>query len=204
MLPRPDAPAPSATSPPAANSNGASHGDPSPHPAGEGQGHDNGSFEAVQGSFGFYYNGWVTFEFSQFYAYPAYISSTWAADDGIDGCPDFVADTRCMAILLTDQDQDENAYFVMIAKPAGDTTSTTHPPAWLATTPIPPPTAEAKTHQPARCTCPRRDDNLFDAGGIVHDVPSLERSSGGPCPNRRACSDQIETGCSLTSFKKAS
>ena len=58
---------------------------------------------------GFYYNGWVTFEFSTFYAYPAYISSTWAADNGIDGCPDNVTDLRCMAILLSDQDEFQNA-----------------------------------------------------------------------------------------------
>jgi len=57
-----------------------------------GTGIDNGSFPAFGGWMGIYPG------------YPAIINSTWAASTSIDGCIDFAAAPRCMAILLMDND----------------------------------------------------------------------------------------------------
>jgi hypothetical protein len=92
------------------------NGDPTAHPAGDEQGVDSGSWPAVEGGYGYYYYGWVTFGLSPYaaYAYSAAISGTWAADGRIDGCPDPVPNA-CIAVLISDQ-HDGVGYFAMITK----------------------------------------------------------------------------------------
>lgn len=92
------------------------NGNPAAHPAGDEQGVDNGSWPAVEGGYGYYYYGWVTFGLSPYayYAYSAVISGTWAADGRIDGCPDPVPNA-CIAVLVSDQNNGVG-YFAMITK----------------------------------------------------------------------------------------
>ena len=83
-------------------------GDPTPHPAGYQQGIDNGAWPAVEGSYGYYYYGWLTFsQLPNVGPYSAVISGTWTQDARIDGCPDAVANP-CIAVLINDQHDGKN------------------------------------------------------------------------------------------------
>ena len=64
-----------------------------------GQGNDNGSWPALQGSPGNFGLGWVYNESA--YGYPAFILTNWNADPRIDGCVDDSPEI-CTAILLND------------------------------------------------------------------------------------------------------
>lgn len=92
------------------------NGNPTPHPAGDELGADNGSWPAVEGSYGYYYYGWLTFGLSPYayYPYSAAVSGTWAQDGRIDGCPDPIPNA-CIAILLNDE-LDGVGYFALITK----------------------------------------------------------------------------------------
>ena len=86
-----------------------------PGPANE-VGIDNGTWPAVEGSGSYFYYGWLAFGHSP-YAYVPYsaaISSTWAQDTRIDGCPDPIPNA-CIAVLISDQ-HDGLGYFALITK----------------------------------------------------------------------------------------
>jgi len=71
------------------------------------EGDDSGSFPALRESD----PGWVRWKLGE----PVTFHTTWAADRGIDGCIDDVAsEDKCVAVLLTDQDQ-SRGYFALLA-----------------------------------------------------------------------------------------
>ena len=73
-----------------------------------GAGFDNGSFQAERLPNAV--DGWI----ASYVGYPAFISSSWGADAGIDGCIDDAAEPRCTVILLEDE-VDSIGYFALLS-----------------------------------------------------------------------------------------
>lgn len=74
----------------------------------EGSGHDSGGFRLLSQTTG----GWLRTPEN----YPAYIHTTWAADQRIDGCIDVASESECTAVLVTDETEAEGYFALLTSK----------------------------------------------------------------------------------------